>query len=237
MRLSLDAWALVFLLPVGVGACVAQDRPPHADLRADSGRIGIGTSTPRPDASRDGDTEAAVDANAPDAGSFETCDVVSSGSTQNRLTVTEVDSQAQVPFAASRAFARWDDLCVPASLIVGLGEASCTLGVGRQLVFGIAGEAIGTSLMPGGNQVEIAAFEDRIDVWYFDPDAEGGPATRSNCFGSFGSLIIEDIGSEAGSRVTMEFNLNLTDCDMPQSLVPYNLVGNLDVVVPRSNCT
>lgn len=231
-------WLCLCAVAVVLNAGCERSSPPAADLSGDAGTMGMGTSTPDgqtgdasdldafiADASNDG---AQQDGQSPTS----SCVQVAANDVENRMTITESGSQAQVPFATTRAFAQWDRICDPPRLLVGLGEASCTLDLGRQLVLRMEGDAIGTSLMPGGNQVEVAPYEDRIEIWYRDPDAEPTTAVWGNCTGSSGSLLIEDIGSEAGDRVTVRFDLILTDCAEPQQRPALNVVGDIDVVVP-----
>ncbi len=227
------------LLLLSVAACDERAGAPHADLRDEGGTPVIQMSPGAQDASVDAmssDAElrdAGTDDGQVDGGSTTFCREVAADDTTNRFTGNEVGSDLPIDFTAHYAFAEWDRTCNPTTLFMGLAEASCVPNVGDQLTFALARESIGTALMAGGNQIEIAPFEDRVSVTFRDTDA-GRPAYLwGNCIDSSGSLLIEDIGPDPGDRITLTYDLVLSDCAEPQQLAPIAIRGAIDITVPN----
>jgi len=196
------------------GCGPAKDRAPPAPGL--DGSFGEGGVRPPPVGRRDGGprdgatTDGSTDGGEPPPG----CTVLEPADVSNDFTVT-VDSTT-LDFPSAAAYAVWDDLdCDNPALLLGITDGACGFGLGRQLVFVLARDSIGTSVITGDNVLFTAPADTELSVGYYVPAVAGDPNIWGTCAGASGTVRFDSLGTLPMDRIRGSFFMNLTDCTLP----------------------
>lgn len=224
---------------------------------ADNGSASTGRAQGRPsDAGMDGD------------GAVAPFEPASPGDFTPRFSVFEcfaVDATGDAPqpvqlpadFAPTFHFSGWLRGCDAPTLVVGLGEGTCTRGAAcadggfgsdevclpaqsHRLTFEIGAAALDDArLRPGSNLISVETREDGLRIDYLRPAPLVPAGSWGNCNGSDGALVLTNIGTEAGAPLEVGFNQNLTVCGgsaadpQPLSGLTFSTLGvGLDALCP-----
>jgi hypothetical protein len=195
--------------------------PPPGDSGAMDGTI--------TDSSADATTDASDAGGDADAGLPVGCFAAGEG-TGTDVTISSEGSA--IPFTVNRAFATWDPafcITLPRTIIIGLTDGSCTPSVGDQLIFALAEDRIGTSIVIGDNFVSETSGDTGLGVRFRTVGAGGTGELWGACTGSSGTVTFTNLGSGVGDQLTATYDMTLTDCTEPFDSPPLSVSGSFDL--------
>ena len=156
--------------------------------------------------------------------------MVTNGDVANNASLASV--AGGIDLAVTRVYATWDPAtCADPTLVIGLTDGACLLGVGNRLLFALQRDAVGALIRIGGNPIGPQLSSAMSMRLVLAPPGGGFASTWGDCLGAFGDISFEDLGTDPGNRIKATFQLTLADCDLPAVDPVVVATGAFDIVL------